>query len=93
MSSFQVSNIEPFLYAAAPINASPDEAAQKYYSVRGALEGGGQSSLQAAVPPQQASPASTQINEQAVEGYMNRILEALQADIAALDARITALEP
>lgn len=87
----EIDNIEPFLYDAAPINATPDAAAETYYSIREAL--GSRTALQASVPPPQAAASAIQINEHAVEGYMNRILEAMQADLAALDVRITALEP
>ncbi len=85
-------DIEPFLYDAAPINASPEAAEQTYYAVGESLRGN-YNNLGAAVPPPQASASSTQINESAVEDYLNRILEATRRDIAALDARITALEP
>ena len=85
-------NIEPFLYDAAPINASPEDAAKTYYAVGEALAGNF-NNLAPAVQAPQASASSTQINESAIEDYLNRILEATRRDIAALDARITALEP
>lgn len=37
--------------------------------------------------------SSNQINEQAIEGYLMRLKEAICADLQALEARIEALEP
>ena len=90
MSSLQVSNLEPFLFGAAPVNATPGEAEEVYFSaVREALQG----NYHNFVRPPQSSASQIGINEEAIENYLARILSAVRADLVALDARITALEP
>jgi len=44
-------------------------------------------------PIGETGASSNQINEQAVELYLMRLLEAICADLEALEARIEALEP
>lgn len=88
MSSLEISNIEPFRYDSAPINASPEQAADVYYGVVAQAMSG-----EPMVPAPQGSASAIQINEHAVQDYLARVLRALTDDLVALDARVTALEP
>jgi len=76
-----ICSLEPFLYSAAPI----DVVAQMTSDFYGAPE--------AEVGPIAGSPAtSNQVNENALEDYLERFRAAICADITDLEARVVALE-
>lgn len=75
-----ICDLEPFLYASAPVDPVA-AAAESYYGDE-----------QVVVSPSAASSSGTQINEQSIESYLERMREALCTDLEAIEARITALE-
>jgi hypothetical protein len=77
MPDLQTCSLEPFLYDAVPVD-SVSQAAEDYW--------GG------SISPQQSSSSSNQINQQKIEDYMNRLREAICADLTALEARVATLE-
>lgn len=75
----EICDMEPFLYDAAPIDPAPRAAA-------------GEEGDQTFLSEPASAASSEQVNQQQLEGYLNRLREALCADITALEARLTALE-
>lgn len=93
MPNLQSCSIEPFLYDAAPLD--PVSAMEQLSVMEQPGQGGGGDAIGPFAPSigaPQASSSSNQINEQKIENYLNRLREAICADLTAIDVRLTALE-